>query len=97
MYFNSGDRSSFLASEFTQLKAARDSAIRTSQLAKAAWNRAEAAAMGSNLVDPDAAETHALAMQERFRAAHEVACALKDEVAELEYEMGMDEEYDEAA
>lgn len=97
MYFNSGDRTRFQSSEYTQLKAARDSAIRTSQLAKAAWDRAEATAMGSSLADPDAAEAHAIAMQERYRAAHEVACSLREEVAELEYEMGQDEQYDEAA
>ncbi len=97
MYFDSGGKSRFLNSECAQLRAARDSAVRASLLAKAAWDRAEAELLRSGDIDFDTAETHAFAMQERYRVAHREACALKDEVAELEYELGFDEEYDEAA
>lgn len=96
MYHGIHDKQGFLRGELAGLRGARDSAIQSAVYARSALARAEADAQRVCYRDDEGPARRAHALRERTRAAHREAMALRDEVAELEYELGDDgyEDYD---
>ena len=97
MYYDIRGKQGFQRGELIGLRGARDAAIASAAYANAAWSRAEAESQRVCYRDDESAAHQAHATRERARVAHREAMALRDEVAELEYEMGEDDEYGYAA
>jgi len=90
MYHGKYDQTRFAA-------AARESALASSMLARAAWERVHAD--GQRLIHrgDETADQRIHAMRERFRVAHRETVALKDEMAECDETDGDLDEYGYAA
>lgn len=94
MYYNSEDKHQFLESELNGIRKARDSAIAIGEYARRAWDREEANFTRNASSGQDYRVSAAYAKKERFRTSHREAVKLKDEVAALEYDLGIeDDEY----
>ena len=92
MYYNSEDKQGFLKGELRGLRDARDSAVAVSEFARRAWDREEARLSASASPERDYRDSPAYAARERFRVAHREAVKLKDEVAEVEYDLGLEDD-----
>ncbi len=94
MYYNTEDKTQFLRSEQRALSNARDSAVKSSAFIKQTWGREEANLTRHAVAEQNYRNSSAHAAREQFRHSHIVATKLKDEVADLEYDLGIeDDEY----
>lgn len=90
MYYNTDDKAQFLKSELVALRNARDSAVKGSKIAEKAYAREEANFSRCAMAGQDYRQSPAYATRERFRHTHIEATKLKDEVAGLEYDLGIE-------
>ncbi len=92
MYYNTEDKTQFLKSELRALRNARGSAVKSSTFIEQTWDREEANLTRHAMAGEDHRSSPAYAARERFRHSHIEATKLKDEVAGLEYDLGIDDD-----